>query len=182
MNGAEIEPLTLYAYTGSHYSDEVQQNLFDGNVRTKYCGPFSSDSPLYLFIDAGAEVTLSGYRLTTANDTKNNPDRNPVSWSLLGTNIRTERPDDKVWVLLDRREEDTTLEAVNYEPFDFLLAEGEVAVTAPEAAPAALTPPFDVYTADGRMVRRRSSTLQGLPRGLYLLRGPGGASRRVVVR
>ena len=182
VNGAEIEPLTLYAYTGSHYSDEVQQNLFDGNVRTKYCGPFSSDSPLYLFIDAGAEVTLSGYRLTTANDTKNNPDRNPVSWSLLGTNIRTERPDDKVWVLLDRREEDTTLEAVNYEPFDFLLAEGEVAVTAPEAAPAALTPPFDVYTADGRMVRRRSSTLQGLPRGLYLLRGPGGASRRVVVR
>jgi hypothetical protein len=118
-NGEEIAPLTLYAYTGSHYSNEVQENLFDDNINTKYCAPFTPI--LYLFIDAGEEVPLSGYRFTTANDTRNNPKRNPVSWTLLGSNTRSDVPDDDVWTLLDRRENDNTLEAVNYEPFDFIL-------------------------------------------------------------
>ena len=118
-DGEEIIPLTLYAYNGSHYSNEVQENLFDDDVNTKYCGPFSPI--IYLFIDAGKEVSLSGYRLTTANDTKSNSNRNPVSWSLLGSNVQTDVPDDDAWMLLDRRENDNTLQAVNYEPFDFFI-------------------------------------------------------------
>jgi uncharacterized protein YjdB len=118
--GEEIIPLTLYAYTGSHYGNEVQANLFDDDVHTKYCGPFSDSTPLYLYIDAGSEVSLSGYRLTTANDTQLNAGRNPVSWSLLGSNTLSENPDDDVWTLLDSRENDYTLGAANYEPYDFI--------------------------------------------------------------
>ena len=121
--GNEVEPLTLYAYTGSHYSDEVQANLFDDNVYTKYCGPFSSSNSLYIYIDAGRQVQLSGYRFTTANDTKNNPGRNPVSWSLFGSNTQSELPNEGVWTLLDSREDDLTLGATNYTAYDFTLSE-----------------------------------------------------------
>ena len=121
--GNEVEPLTLYAYTGSHYSDEVQANLFDDNVYTKYCGPFSSGNSLYIYIDAGRQVQLTGYRFTTANDTKNNPGRNPVSWSLFGSNTQSELPNEGVWTLLDRREDDLTLGATNYTAYDFTLSE-----------------------------------------------------------
>ncbi|MBR4644843.1 MAG: CotH kinase family protein [Bacteroidaceae bacterium] len=119
-DGEEIKPLTLYAYNGKHYGNEVQENLFDDDVHTKYCGPFSP--VLYLYIDAGKEVSLSGYRLTTANDTKSNFNRNPVSWSLFGSNSQTENTEDEAWTLLDRRENDNTLKAVNYEPFDFFIS------------------------------------------------------------
>jgi hypothetical protein len=65
---------------------------------------------------------LSGYRITTAKDTKSFPGRNPVTWSLLGSNTRSEVPDDEVWTLLDRREDDTTLGATNYTPYDFFFS------------------------------------------------------------
>ena len=122
-DGNEIEPLTLYAYTGSFYSDEVQENLFDQNVYTKYCGPFSSANTLYLYVDAGRQVQPSGYRFTTANDTKGNPGRNAVTWSLFGSNTQSEIPNDAVWTLLDHRENDTTLGATNYTPYDFFIPE-----------------------------------------------------------
>ena len=118
-DGNEISPLELYACTGEYYSNEVQANLFDDNVYTKYCGPFGNT--LYIYIDAGGQVALSGYRLTTANDTKQNPGRNPVTWSLLGSNTKSEVPDDGEWTLLDHREDDNTLSATNYTPYDFTI-------------------------------------------------------------
>ena len=134
-NGEEITPLVLYASTGSYYSNETQENLFDNDVHTKYCGPFNST--LYLYIDAGEMVTLSGYRLTTANDTRNNPGRNPVTWSLYGSNTQSEDPADEEWILLDRRENDNTLEALNYEPYDF-------AIDSPEPEPKSYTLTYEV--------------------------------------
>ena len=125
QKGQEVSPISLYSSTGSYYSDEVQENLFDGNISTKYCGPYSSGTTLYLFVDAGRPVTLSGYQFTTANDTKDNPGRNPLSWSLLGSNEQTQIPDDEAWTLLDRRENDYTLGAVNYRPYDFSLSQGQ---------------------------------------------------------
>ena len=74
---------------------------------------------IYIYIDAGKPVELSGYRITTAADTQTYPGRNPVTWSLLGSNTKSEAPDDEVWTLLDHRENDTTLGAANYQPYDF---------------------------------------------------------------
>ena len=68
-------------------------------------------------------MKLSGYRFTTANDTQNNPGRNPVTWSLFGSNTQSDMPNDAVWTLLERREDDSTLGATNYTPYDFTLSE-----------------------------------------------------------
>ena len=73
-------------------------------------------------MDAGKPVELSGYRITTAADTQTYPGRNPVSWSLLGSNTKSEVPDDAVWMLIDHRENDQTIGAANYQPYDFLIA------------------------------------------------------------
>lgn len=119
-NGNDVTPITTYAYTGSSYSDnESQEKLFDDDINTKYCGPFSSGTTLYIYIDAGKKVTLSGYRMTTGNDTDSYPQRNPVSWSLLGSNTQSEQPDDAVWTPLDHRENDNTLGAQIWMPYDF---------------------------------------------------------------
>ena len=76
---------------------------------------------MYIFIDAGDQVALSGYRFTTANDTKNFSGRNPVTWSLLGSNTKSDVPNSEEWTLIDRREEDNTLDATNYTPYDFTI-------------------------------------------------------------
>lgn len=119
MDGNEIVPLTTYAWTGTYIKDHDPGDLFDNAVTTKYCAAFTNGVTLYIYIDAGTPVTLSGYRMTTAADTDKFPGRNPVTWSLLGSNTKSEVPDDEVWTLLDRREKDTTLGAASYMPYDF---------------------------------------------------------------
>lgn len=177
-DGKEVKPLTLYAYTGSHYSNEVQENLFDDDVLTKYCGPFSST--LYLYIDAGQEVLLSGYRFTTANDTQGNPGRNPLTWSLFGSNNKNENPDDEDWILLDRRENDDTLGAFNYEPYDFvIMSSEEIDAVRTFTGDAEV---FDVYTLDGRKILHQVTSFKGLPRGLILIRLSDGTTKKVLVR
>ena len=121
-DGQEIKPLTMYACTGTYIKTHSQNNLFDDDVTTKYCGSFTKGVTLYIYMDAGIPVELSGYRITTSADTKTFPGRNPVSWSLLGSNTKSEVPDDEIWMLLDHREGDTTLGAVNYQPYDFFFA------------------------------------------------------------
>ena len=121
-NGNEIRPLDLYYYTGDYFSDESHDNLFDGSVYTKYCGEFDSDYPLYLFVDAGKKVSLSGYRFVTGNDTDYAPERNPYSWSLLGSNTCSSDWDDNCWKLLDRHEYDETMGAYSYKAYDFSIA------------------------------------------------------------
>lgn len=121
-DGNEIDPLTLYAWTGNYVSNHPQADLFDNSPYTKYCGSFSVGTTLYIYVDAGKKVTLSGYRITTANDTNKYPGRNPSSWSLFGSNTKSEVPDDEVWTLLDHRENDNTLGAVNYTPYDFFFS------------------------------------------------------------
>ena len=120
--GDEIKPLTLYACTGTYIKTHSQERLFDDNVTTKYCGSFTPGTTLYIYMDAGKPVELSGYRITTAADTQTYPGRNPVSWSLLGSNTKSEVPDDAVWTLIDHRENDQTLGAANYQPYDFPIA------------------------------------------------------------
>ncbi len=119
INGNEVTPLTTYAYTGDSYDGEGQDKLFDDNTNTKFCGQFSADDTLYIFIDAGKRVSLSCYRLTTGTDTFFYPDRNPISWALLGSNTKTSDAGDDVWEPLDHHENDYTLGTYSRAPYDF---------------------------------------------------------------
>ena len=116
-NGKEVTPLTCYYGTGTWIKDHDHADLFDDNTATKYCAVF--DTTLYIYIDAGQPVTLTGYRITTAADTQSFPGRNPSAWTLSGSNTQSREPGDACWTLLDQREADTTLGAVNNTPFDF---------------------------------------------------------------
>jgi len=118
--GNEVSPLTfISANPGDYIKDHDAGDLFDNNLNTKYCASFTNGNTLYIYMDAGQPVVLSGYRITTAKDTQSFPGRNPYTWSLLGSNTRSESADDTVWKLLDRRERDTTLGAANLTPYDF---------------------------------------------------------------
>ena len=119
LKGNEVKPLTMYACTGKGFDGEGQEKLFDDNTSTKFCGAFTKGNTLYIYIDAGQKVTLSGYRLTTGNDTDKYPDRNPTAWSVFGSNTKTNIPQDKSWVLLDHQSDDHTLGAASFKPFDF---------------------------------------------------------------
>ena len=144
-NGDEISALTLYATTCTGFENEGPENLFDNSAGTKYCGNFNAGTTLYIYIDAGRQVELSGYRITTANDTEAFPARNPVTWSLLGSNTKSEQPNDDVWTLLDRRVNDNTIGAANYTPYDFTITYLQptpiytVTATAPEGGSITLS-------------------------------------------
>jgi len=126
----EVEELTIYDGTESNISKENWPNVADNSVKTKYCNSSFYDYAYFLF-DAKSAVTPYGYRIYTANDTGTHPERNPVSWRLYGSNTRLEDPEDDGWVLLDERENDNTMGAYNYEPYDFsLTSQGPVVITA----------------------------------------------------
>lgn len=121
-DGNEITPLTFISATGTYIKDHDAGDLFDDDIYTKYCAEFYPENTLYIYFDAGSPVVLSGYRITTAKDTQSFPGRNPRTWSLFGSNTQSEVPDDEVWTLLDRRENDTTLGAANFTPYDFFFS------------------------------------------------------------
>ena len=121
-DGNEVTPLTFLSATGTYIKDHDAGDLFDDDLNTKYCAEFNPDNTLYIYIDAGQNVALSGYRFYTAKDTQSFPGRNPCTWSLLGSNTHSEVPDDGAWTLLDRREGDTTLGAANCTPYDFFFS------------------------------------------------------------
>ena len=145
--GNEITPLTTYAWTGTYIKDHDPGDLFDDDINTKYCAAFDPSSTLYIYIDAGNSVELSGYRITTAADTQTYPGRNPSSWSLFGSNTQSEVPDDAVWTLLDHRENDTTLGATNYTPYDFFF-------TYQQVIPGDVNGDGEVNALDYEMLRR----------------------------
>lgn len=118
-DGNEVKPLTFLSATGTYIKDHDAGDLFDDDPSTKYCAAFNPANTLYIYMDAGTEVELSGYRITTAKDTQTYPGRNPHTWSLFGSNTQSEAHDDAVWTLLDRRENDNTLGAANLTPYDF---------------------------------------------------------------
>ena len=121
LDGAlkEVEDITIYAGTESNISNEDWPNAADGKVDTKYCSHFNGRA--YFMLDAGVGTNIYGYRLYTANDTDRNSGRNPSSWKLYGSNQYTTNPNDDCWVMLDEKENDYTMQATSFTPYDFIL-------------------------------------------------------------
>jgi len=117
--GEAISDVKVYNGLESNISHENWPNGADYMVETKYCGSFNGR--IWLMLDAGEEVSVAGYRFYTANDTQSNSGRNPSTWRFCGTNEYTEDPDDEAWEVLDEKENDYTLKATNFTPYDFML-------------------------------------------------------------
>ncbi len=116
---SEYTDLSVYKGTESNIPNENWMNVADNSTGTKYCADFQGRAT-FLF-DAGREVEVCGYRIYTANDTQGYSDRNPVTWTLSGSNTYTTDEDDPNWIVLDEKENDETLQAANFTPYDFYL-------------------------------------------------------------
>ena len=170
-------PTYIYSGTESNISYENWPNAADDNVYTKYCGAFHSYA--YFLFDANELVMPYGYRIYTANDTQVNSGRNPSSWRLYGSNTYTEDPDDECWELIDEQTNNSTLQAVNYTPFDFtLIYKDEETSLDEELRMKNEGSDGAIYDLSGRKINSQFSTLNSqLPKGIYIVNGKKVVSR-----
>lgn len=182
-NGEEYPDLFVYNGLESDIPYEDWPNAGDNNVYTKYCGTFRGY--VYFLYDAQEEVIPYGYRVYTANDTRSNAERNPTNWRLYGSNVYTEDPDADCWELIDEQTNSSTLQAVNYTPFDFFLTfhdeeTGIQSLPSASALKAEQNPKEEgtVYDLSGRKVNSQFSILNSRSKkGIYIVDG-----KKVVVR
>ena len=92
------------------------ENLLDGQTGTKWCFDFYEDGE-FITWKMNAPTSISGYRMATGDDSGEawGAGRQPVSWILYGS------LDGENWNVIDQREDDTTIQNVNCQYFDFYL-------------------------------------------------------------
>lgn len=110
----------LYS-TGDSGSGENASKLVDGRKTaangTKWCvtGDFSdSGSGVYVVLKAAEDIKVTGYTLTTGNDTADHSERNPKSWKIYGCNDYNTSTKEGTWTELASVTGDTLLPAENY--------------------------------------------------------------------
>ncbi len=91
--------------------DERAHNLFDGNTDTKWCFDFSQKA--YVIFKASRLSAVSGYTITTGNDSGDYAGRNPKSWTLYGSN------DQKNWTIIDQVSNDVVLQDENATAYNY---------------------------------------------------------------
>lgn len=111
-------PVSIYEGANGFFN-EGYPNLCDRNLDTKFCG--SVKGTLNFFFELNEPTNIYGYRLYTAGDTNNYPERNPRSWTLYGSNTFTDNPADPSWEVIDEQIYDTKLGATSKHPYDYVL-------------------------------------------------------------
>ena len=91
--------------------DERAHNLFDGNTDTKWCFDFSQKA--YVIFKASRLGAVSGYTITTGNDSGDYAGRNPKSWTLYGSNNQ------KNWTIIDQVSNDVVLQDENATAYNY---------------------------------------------------------------
>lgn len=160
VNGEEWSALSIYDGPDGYFQKESWSNLCDNSTKTKYCSPFNSGMCLYF--DAGSKVKPTAYRMYTANDTKDTPGRNPVSWKLWASH-GIPSAGMRNCVLIDSRENDKTMGATNYTPYDFAIDWRGVVDGIPQLGVPEQLPDF-VHDMQGRRVSHPQ-------KGVYIING-----------
>ena len=171
-DGSDYNTLYIYKGTESSISYHNWPDAGDNDVSTKYCSSFNGRA--YFLYDAQEKVVPYGYRIYTANDTRNYPDRNPSTWKLYGSNTYSEDPDDDCWELIGQRTDDTTLGAANYTPYDFVLATGdsETGEESIQDSKFKIQNGEAIYDLSGRKFDSSLFTLHSsLKKGIYIVNG-----------
>ena len=177
QNGEEYEELYAYNGTASSISHEDWENAGDNDTHTKYCNPSFYEYAFFMF-DAGSVVMPCGYRIYTANDTRNFPERNPVSWRLYGSNTYTEDPDDECWELIDEQTNSSVLGPTNYTPYDFFLSNNNEVTSVKGITNGNSKDGHDIYDLSGRKVESGARIQNAkLKAGIYIQNG-----KKVMVR
>ncbi len=106
-----------YDYTEGVVDTENGPNLLDGNTETKY-NVFSNSC--YICWKAPKLISVTGYDITTANDTSLYKGRNPKSWVLYASNKKLPRDSDK-WKKIHSVTNDKKLKAKDFTSYSFKL-------------------------------------------------------------
>lgn len=123
---AQESTVTFTAKEGTvGFSNESFDKLIDGKFTsddfTKWCLSFPSEGA-YIIFSASVAVQVTGYSIVTGDDNASNPGRNPQSWAIYGCNDASADRGSESWVLIDQKVEDTDLQDVNYQKYDFTLS------------------------------------------------------------
>lgn len=91
--------VTFKAISGSPagFSNEGYANLLDNDTSTKWCCNYSDSANVVIM--ASERIRVSGYIITTGNDTASNSGRNPKTWTLSASN------DNETWAEIDTIED-----------------------------------------------------------------------------
>ena len=77
---------------------EGAAKVADGRKSTKWCIDEPNQMPYYVILSAGEQpIQLQEYIFTTADDTDMYPERNPCSWTVYGSNDKTN------WKVVDEK-------------------------------------------------------------------------------
>ncbi|MGN0374843.1 MAG: carbohydrate-binding domain-containing protein, partial [Butyrivibrio sp.] len=99
---------------GEYY--ENYENLVDGDRTTKWC--VTDFHGAYIIFSASSAIKVSGYTITTGNDTDDNPWRNPESWVIYGCNDYT-GTGTGTWEEIHSVTDDTVLEGESTTDYTF---------------------------------------------------------------
>lgn len=122
-SGTKI-PLEYVDGTSGNSSSEGGAKLCDDSVYTKFCARFNSSNGVYHIFRTSTPVTVARYRMATANDTSQYPNRNPKSWTLSGSTTATSSRTDSSWIILDTRTNNNTMGSTDYQFYDFTVNGG----------------------------------------------------------
>ena len=122
-------PITASAYEGVTFTaidgtrgataggTENCDKLFDGDLNTKWC--VTNFSSAYVVIEASSAIKVSGYQMSTGNDTASEPSRNPKDWVLYGCNDYNTEKKTGNWTVIHKVIGDTVLQSENEKTFSF---------------------------------------------------------------
>ncbi|MBS7359822.1 MAG: leucine-rich repeat protein, partial [Oscillospiraceae bacterium] len=91
--------------------------LMDGSVDTKWC--VTNFSTAYVVIEASQAVSISGYQMTTGDDTARETSRNPEDWTLYGCNDYDTESKKGTWEVIHDVVGDPVLQNANKKAFSF---------------------------------------------------------------
>ena len=107
-----INEVTFTAVAGTAgETNESFPKLIDGNTSTKWC--VTDFESAYIILEASEAVAVSGYSMTTGNDTADFSGRNPKNWTLYGCNDYNAETGTGTWTSIHNVENDDLLPAEN---------------------------------------------------------------------
>jgi len=96
--------------------NEGYQRLFDGTTDTKWCTNEKRNDVFYVEFKSNGPIRPAKYYLTTANDTKSYPGRNPKSWKLMA-----KANEEEAWSTIATVTGDSRLPADNFKRVEYNL-------------------------------------------------------------
>ena len=110
----------IYITGTAGVGDDGPMKLVDGDINTKWCVDLNEHSGPYIIFKTNTAIKISGYSITTGNDSATYPSRNPDSWKLYGTNDYN--PEGTKLTLIDEVYGDTVLQGENSVRYNFTLS------------------------------------------------------------